>query len=56
MYFNATVREEPIEKRHARGNRKIHLLLKSYIEDKINRIRSSDRPKIGYIHIRESKL
>lgn len=45
------LREEPIEIRHARGNKNVSLLLKSNIEDKINRIKSSDKPKIGYVHI-----
>lgn len=42
MYFYATVREEPIEISHAKGNKNITWLLKLGIEDKINRIRSSD--------------
>ena len=51
MYFSATVREEPIEIRYARGNTNIPLLLKTDIKDKINKIKSSDRLKIGYVHI-----
>lgn len=46
------LREEPIEIRHAKGNKNVPLLLKSNIEDKINRIKSSDRSKIRYVHIR----
>lgn len=52
MYLSAIIREEPIEIRYAKGNTNIPLLLKSNIEDKINRIKSSDRSKIGYVHIR----
>lgn len=51
MYFSVALREEPIEIRHARGNKNVPLLLKSNVEDKINTIKSSDRPKIGYVHI-----
>ena len=51
MYFSTTVREEPIEIRYARGNTNLPLLLKNDIEDKINKIKSSDKFKIGYAHI-----
>ena len=51
MYLIATMREEPIEIKHAKGNTNIPLLLKFDIEDKISKIKSSDKPKIGYIHI-----
>ena len=34
LYFSATIREEPIEIRHARRNTNILWLLKSVIEDK----------------------
>lgn len=51
MYFSATIREESIEIRHATGNIYVLLLLKSNIEDKINKIRSSDGSNIGYIDI-----
>ena len=51
MYFSATVREESIEIRYARGNTNIPLLLKIDIEEKINKIKSSDRLKIGSVHI-----
>lgn len=51
IYFSATVREEPIDIWYARGNTNIPLLLKSDIEEKINKIRPNDRHKIGYIHI-----
>ena len=45
------MREEPIEIKHVKENTNIPLLLKSNIEAKISQIKSSDRPKIGYIHI-----
>ena len=51
MYFSAIVREKPIEIRYARGNTNIPLLLKTDIEDRINKIKSSDRLKIGNVHI-----
>ena len=51
MYFSATVREEPIEIRYVRGNANIPLLLKTGIENKINKIKSSDRLKIRYVRI-----
>ena len=51
MYFRATIRKEQIEIRQARGNRNIPLLLKLDIEDKISKIKFSDKSKIGYIHI-----
>ena len=51
MYFSATVWEEHIEIRYAKGNTNIPLLLKTDIEDKISKIKSSNRPKIGYDHI-----
>lgn len=37
----------PIEIKHARWNANILLLLKSDIEDKINKIKSGDRSKTG---------
>ena len=51
MYLSAIIREEPIEIRYAKGNTNIPLLLKSNIEDRINRKRSNDRPKIGFFFI-----
>lgn len=51
MYFSAIIIEKPIDIMHSRGNTNIPMLLKSDIKDKINRIMSSNRSKIGYIYI-----
>ena len=55
MYFSATIREEPIEIKHIRGNTNIPLLLKSDIKDEINIIRSSVDLRLDMFILEESK-